>query len=248
VNIHYATLETRSTTTDTAVVIDVIRAFTTAAFAFAAGARDIIPVNTVKEALTLRERFPGALVMGCDRDRVPPEGFDFGNSPAALIGRDLHGKRIIQYTTNGTRGVVRSDGAKTLLASSFVCARATAEYIRRLSLTEVTFVITGAESEDRECAKYIAGLLGDEMPNVANLLEELRNFWLCRIRADVAAGGITAEVGAGFEADLECCTSLDRFNFAMVVRRQEGLPVMEAVFQPAGGVATFNGTLRSTDE
>jgi len=68
------------------------------------------------------------------------------------------------------------------------------------------------------------------MPDVTNLLEGLRHIWLRRIRADVATGGITAEIGAGFEADLECCTSLDRFNFAMVVRRREGLLVMEAAF------------------
>jgi 2-phosphosulfolactate phosphatase len=229
-NIHYVTLETCSTATDTVVVIDVIRAFTTAAFAFAAGAQDILPVNTAKEALALRERFPDALVMGCDRDRFPPEGFDFGNSPAALIGRDLRGRRMIQYTPNGTQGVVRSEGAESLLASSFVCAGATAEYIRRLSPTDVTFVITGPEGEDRDCAEYIAGLLGDEMPDVAMLLEELRDVWLRRFRADVAAGRITEAMGAGFEADLDCCTSLDRFNFAMGVRRQEGLLVMEAVF------------------
>jgi 2-phosphosulfolactate phosphatase len=101
VPIHYTTLEMCSTTTDTVVVIDVIRAFTTAAFAFAAGARDIIPVNTAKEALALRERFPGALVMGCDRDRFPPEGFDFGNSPAALISRDLHARGSVPNTLQG---------------------------------------------------------------------------------------------------------------------------------------------------
>ena len=230
-NIHYATLETCSTAAGTIVVIDVIRAFTTAAFAFAAGAHDIILVNTVEAALALRERFPDALVMGCDSDRFPPPGFDFGNSPAALIGRDLHGRRLIQYTTNGTRGVVQSsNGARTLLASSFVCARATAEYIEQLSPTEVTFVITGAEGEDRECAAYIAGLLGSAMPDVVNRLEKLRNIWLTRIRADVATGGITDEIGAGFEADLECCTSLDRFNFAMIVRRWDGLLVMEVAY------------------
>jgi 2-phosphosulfolactate phosphatase len=174
VNIQYATLETCATATDAVVVIDVIRAFTTAAFAFAAGAQEIIPVNTIQEALSLRERFPEALVMGADKDRFPPAGFDFGNSPAALIGHDLHGRRIIQYTTNGTRGIVRSAGAKTLLAGSFVCARATAEYIKHLAPTEVTLVMTGAEGEDRDCAAYIAGLLGDEMPAVANLLEGLR--------------------------------------------------------------------------
>lgn len=229
-NIHSASLETYSTATDTVVVIDVIRAFTTAAFAFAAGAQDIVPTATAEEALVLRERFPDALVIGSGRDRFPPTGFDFGNSPAALMGCDFHGRRIIQYTPNGTRGIVRSDGAKALLASSFVCAGATAEYIKRLSPAEVTFVITGAEDEDRDCAKYIAGLLGDEMPDVAKLLEKLRNVWLRRIRDDVATGGITEEIGAGFEADLECCTSLDRFNFAMVVRRQEKLLVMEAAF------------------
>ena len=115
-----------------------------------------------------------------------------------------------------------------LLASSFVCARATAEHIRRLSPTDVTFVITGLEGEDQDCAEYIAGLLGDEMPDVAMLLAELRTVWLRRFRADVAAGRITEKIGAGFEADLDCCTSVDRFNFAMVVRRQEGLLVMEA--------------------
>ena len=228
-DIHYATLETCSAATDTVVVIDVIRAFTTAAFAFAAGAQAIIPVNTIEDAMALRKRFPDAIVMGADKNRFPPMGFDFGNSPAALIGRNLHGRRIIQYTTNGTRGIVRSDGAETLLASSFVCARATAEYIKQLSPGKVTFVITGAESEDKDCAEYIAGLLGDEMPDVANRLERLRNMWQHRIRADVAEGGITKEIGAGFESDLACCTSLNRFNFAMVVRRRDGLLVMEMV-------------------
>jgi 2-phosphosulfolactate phosphatase len=139
---------------------------------------------------------------------------------------------VIQYTTNGTRGIVRSEGAETLLAGSFVCARATAEHIKQLSPGKVTFVITGAEREDRDCAEYIAGLLGAEMPDVAKRLERLRTTWLQRIRADVAQGDLTPEIGDGFEADLACCTALDRFDFAMVVRRRDGLLVMERVPQP----------------
>ena len=64
VYIRTATLETCSSATGTVVVIDVWRSFTTAAFAFAAGARDIVPVGSVEEALALRGRFPGALLMG----------------------------------------------------------------------------------------------------------------------------------------------------------------------------------------
>ena len=228
-DIRYATLETCSTATDTVVVIDVIRAFTTAAFAFAAGAQAIIPVNSIEDALAIRKRFPNSLVMGADKDRFPPAGFDFGNSPAALFGLRLHGRWLVQYTTNGTRGIVSSAGARTLLASSFVCARATADYIKRCSPGNVTFVLSGSGSEDRECAEYIAGLLGNEMPNVANRLEKLRAMWLGRIRTDVARGDLSKETGDGFEADLACCTSLDCFNFAMIVRRRDGLLIMETV-------------------
>lgn len=46
------------------VTIDVIRAFTTAAHAFAAGAREIFLVGTVDEALAFKARFPGVLAMG----------------------------------------------------------------------------------------------------------------------------------------------------------------------------------------
>ena len=45
--IRTATLETCSTAT--VIVIDVWRSFTTAPFAFAAGARDIVPVGSVGE-------------------------------------------------------------------------------------------------------------------------------------------------------------------------------------------------------
>ena len=62
--IEQATRDTCGEATGAVVAIDVIRAFTTAAFAFAAGARDIVLVGTVEEAFAQRERFPGALAMG----------------------------------------------------------------------------------------------------------------------------------------------------------------------------------------
>ncbi len=46
------------------VVVDVIRAFTTAACAFAAGADAIYLVATVEEALAFKHRTPGALAVG----------------------------------------------------------------------------------------------------------------------------------------------------------------------------------------
>ena len=111
----------------------VLRSFTTAAFAFAAGARTILPVSAIADAQALRARFPGALAMGALGGGWPIPSFDLSNSPAALVGRDLGGRRIIHCTAAGVRGLVRSRRADRLLASSMVCAGATARYLRRLA-------------------------------------------------------------------------------------------------------------------
>ena len=232
--IKQATLETCGAATDAVVVIDVIRAFTTAAHAFAAGARDVILVGAVEEALALRDGTPfdgahgtpGALVMGEDGG-LPVEGFDLGNSPAALLGLDLSGRRLIQRTSQGTQGVVRSTQAKTLLTASFAVANATVRYLRRLSPATVTFVTTGVipggdGDEDVACADYIAALLRDERPDAAPFLQ--------RVRDSASGRGLVHAARPGAPpADLACCVAVDRFDFAMRVRRRDGLLVMEAV-------------------
>ena len=73
---------------DTAIIIDVFRAFTTAAIAFSRGASRIVLVAEVAEALELRERGEGDLCMG-EVSGIRPEGFDFGNSPFELSTADV---------------------------------------------------------------------------------------------------------------------------------------------------------------
>ena len=70
------------------VVVDVLRAFTTAAYAFAAGARHVYLVGTVAEALEFKAANPGTLAMGEEHGRRP-DGFDFANSPAQVAAADL---------------------------------------------------------------------------------------------------------------------------------------------------------------
>src|SRR5262244_4051923 len=64
----------------TAIIIDVFRAFTTAAVAFDRGAKQIVLVAEVEEALELRRRGVGQLCLGEVDGKRPPD-FDFGNSP-----------------------------------------------------------------------------------------------------------------------------------------------------------------------
>lgn len=58
-------------TTGTIAVIDVVRAFTTAAIGLANGAFRIIMVSTVEEALALREAGVRQICMGGVRGRAP---------------------------------------------------------------------------------------------------------------------------------------------------------------------------------
>ena len=57
----YTNLETCHAASGVVVVIDVIRAFTNAAFAFSRGAQAIYPVSTVEEALQFKAQTQNSL-------------------------------------------------------------------------------------------------------------------------------------------------------------------------------------------
>ncbi|MFL7791993.1 MAG: 2-phosphosulfolactate phosphatase [Anaerolineae bacterium] len=220
-----ASLQTCAEATGVVVVIDVIRAFTTAAFAFAAGAEEIILVGAVEEAFALREQFPGALVMGETRG-LPPPGFDFGNSPSALMGTDLTHRRLIQRTSAGTQGVVNSHKADLLLTSSFCCAQATVDYIRRISPDLVTFVVTGLGpdgrgEEDLACAEYLEALLTGKRPDPEPYTKRVKE---CRTSRYLFADPDKPQFPW---EDIECCVDVDHLDFAMVVERRDDLLVMK---------------------
>lgn len=225
-----ATLSTCAQAEGVVVVIDVLRAFSTAAYAFAAGAKQIMLVSAVNEALALRQRFPDALLMG-EVGGLPISGFDFGNSPAQLAGMDLRSRRLIQRTSAGTQGVVRSQRADVLLTSSFVVAGATVAYLRQLAPRRVTFVITGAEhdsgsplqgDEDAACADYLEALLRGQQPDP--------ELYFQRVRGAPDGLKFGNSLRPDFPAiDLDYCTRVDHFPFAMRVRQEDGLFLMEIV-------------------
>ena len=128
------------------VVIDVIRAFTTAAYAFGAGAAAIYLVAGVDEALSFKDQHREVLAMGEERGRRP-DGFDFPNSPVAVSRADLTGRTLVQRTSAGTQGVVAAIHADRLWAASLVCASATASAVNAADTGDPTYVITGCFSD-----------------------------------------------------------------------------------------------------
>ena len=119
------------------VVVDVIRAFTTAAYAFGAGAAEIYLVAGVEDALSFKAAHPGTIALGEDRG-LRPEGFDLPNSPAMVSRADLSGRTLVQRTSAGTRGVVAAVSADRLWAASLACASATARGVEAANICEPT--------------------------------------------------------------------------------------------------------------
>ena len=222
---HYTNLETCHEATDVVVVIDVIRAFTNAAFAFSRGAKEIYPVGGVDEALQLKAETPNSLACG-EVGGLPPEGFDFGNSPTQTNLLDLNGKIIVQRTGAGTQGIVRSVNATTMLAASLVVANATAKYIQKLAPDNATFVITGETfsggDEDFACAEYLEALLKGEQPDREPVVRRVFNSRDALMHLD-------PNLPAFPRADLDYCTHIDAFDFVMLVKKENGQHIMRAV-------------------
>ncbi len=111
-----------------AVVVDALRASATAALLFDAGATEILAVREVAEARTARGEFSDALLYG-ERGGLPPEGFDFGNSPRTVDA--ARGRRIIFTTTTGAGRLVDCWGAEAAYMGSTVNAAAVARAAAR---------------------------------------------------------------------------------------------------------------------
>jgi 2-phosphosulfolactate phosphatase len=144
-------------------IIDVFRAFTTAAVVLANGASRIVMVSTIEEAFALRDSGVGQVCMGEVRGRAP-DGFDFGNSPFEVSKIDFSGKTVIQRTSAGTRGIVAATHADRLYAASLVTASATARALAsgdsgRVALVAMGDNGTARTDEDELCALHLRNLL-----------------------------------------------------------------------------------------
>jgi len=220
---NYTSLETCHTASGVVLVIDVLRAFSNAAYAFSRGAKEIILVSTVEEALALKAEIPNSRAMG-EVGGLPPEGFDFGNSPTQILKEDLTGLSLIQRTGAGTQGAVRCVNADVMLASSFVVANATVTHVLKIAPPEITFIITGGynNEEDLACVEYFEALLKDQTPDTKSLIKRVYDSKDAEQHLDPSHPEFP-------ESDLDYCTRISTFDFAMPLTRKNNQLIMQAI-------------------
>lgn len=153
------------------VVFDILRATSTFVTALHHGAREIIPVGEISEAVARRRQQPEVLLAG-ERDGVKiraasPGGIDFdlGNSPREFTPEKITGRTIVSTTTNGTRALRAVAGAPTVLAASFLNLAATTRFLRTAAFAEILLVCAGTGENTALEDVLAAGALADRLAN-----------------------------------------------------------------------------------
>lgn len=206
----------------TVVIIDVFRAFTTAAVAFSKGAEKIVLVAEVEDALRLREQGVGEICMG-EVNGIRPDGFDLGNSPYEMLDADVAGKTLIQSTRAGTVGMSAAVNASQIYAGSFAIAGATVKAILRDAPALVTVVAMGWEArvhadEDEQCALYMRNLLQGRKPDP----DAVRSLVLAGEEAQKYSDPAQTQY---HPEDRDMALQIDSVDFAIRVKREDGLLV-----------------------
>jgi 2-phosphosulfolactate phosphatase len=195
-----------------AVVIDVFRAFSVAAYAFSRGAATVIPVAAVEDARELKRQHPDWLLIGERHARRLP-GFDCGNSPADLEQIDVAGRTLIHTTHAGTQGLTNASQADEVITGALVNAAAIVRYLQARQPAIVTIVRMGHEArensdEDDICAELLRSRLSGEPLPTDGIRERLRG-------ASSAQKFFDAACDWAPERDFELCTRIDVFDFVL---------------------------------
>jgi 2-phosphosulfolactate phosphatase len=153
----------------TCVVFDILRATTSMITALGNGAREILPVADIPEALQLARKLPHALLAGERQGlRITAEltgsrDFDLGNSPREFTAAKVDGRTLIMTTTNGTRALRACAHAGEVLAGSFLNLGPIIAHLRTKPPAQLLVVCSGTFEEAAYEDMLAAGALCDAL-------------------------------------------------------------------------------------
>ncbi len=147
------------------VLIDVLRTCTVAPILFENGLETLHIATKIKlaKAIALERR---ALLLG-ERRGLPPEGFNFGNSPAELRRKRFGGEAVL-VSENAPKALTLMGEAEHVLLGSFYNAEAVAERALERSSGHIYLVGCGLwgqqDLDDALAAGFLASLLKCKAP------------------------------------------------------------------------------------
>lgn len=211
---------------DVTVVIDVLRATTTATQALACGYRRVLCVDSLERALRMRGE--GRVLAG-EQHGKRPAGFDLGNSPAEVVRGSA--EELVLATTNGAPTIVAAShrSGRVLLA----CLMNLEAVRAQLAGAEVQIVCAGTYGQVALEDVYVAGRLSagltGERTDAALAAEAVARGHPSAYEVLAASSNARALIEADLGDDIEFCARESLIDIVpRVERTRPGLAIVVA--------------------
>ncbi len=161
---------------DAAVVIDVLRATTTIAWALHHGAEAVQTFSDLDQLKQTAAQWPKSsrLLIG-ERGGQKLKGFDLGNSPADVIPEVVSGKRLFMSTTNGTKSLQRVQKVSKVFTMALPNRRVVAEHVLKQQPKQLWIVGSGWEGDYSLEDSFAAGALAAQILELAPSISSVVN-------------------------------------------------------------------------
>jgi len=228
----------------TCLVVDVLRATSVMAVLFGRGLRAGWLAGSIEEGRAIRAALgnrPGGVMLCGEVNALPPEGFDYGNSPLEFEGVAAEGRlpaEAVLATTNGTPALLACVAAPLVLPAAPLNAAAAVRTAVEAA-HDVLVVCSGRVTEDGARVEgdddtLAAGLLvarlvatGAEPGETARYAlaqyEAVRDDLGAALRQTFHGSRITA---IGFGTDVDRCGTADVYDTVATLRIEEGRAVL----------------------
>ncbi|MGV3489598.1 MAG: 2-phosphosulfolactate phosphatase [Tuberibacillus sp.] len=209
------------------IVIDVIRAFTVAHYAFLSGVKRIILADSVETAFQIKRDLPEVILAG-EIKGLPIPGFDLDNSPVNAMNFRLNNRILVQKTTNGVKAALNALNAEEIYVTGFSNAKITAQYVNnrwgKTDSAKVNIIASHPTGEDDlACAQYIKEIIeGSAYLSPEKVKEQIQN-------SHVAQKFYDPDQAAFYPKDLDYCLRELNSGFVMKINNDKGLPTIERV-------------------
>ncbi|MFZ2955371.1 MAG: 2-phosphosulfolactate phosphatase [Candidatus Ozemobacteraceae bacterium] len=237
IDVAFTPSEVQAVSRKVCIVVDVMRATSTMAVIMSRKPGEVILTPTVQKAQRFASQQAVHPILCGERGYLPPEGFDYGNSPREFMDADLAGKTVVFTSSNGTRAIADVAIAPHVLLGSFLNSAAVVDKSLELACREsldIMVVCAGREEkfalDDAWCAGFLISLLAGRIPSDEQFLlgdggqAALGIFGYYRDpeKLFTKSGSGQAVAEAGLAEDIPFLLQQDRFSTVPVLSRQAG--------------------------
>ena len=211
-------------------VIDTIRATSTISTIIGCGGKEVFIASNKSEALKFKKCFNDFILCGEEKG-LPPEGFDYGNSPLEISKIKSACKSFILMTTNGTQSILKAKDCACVYALSTLNLHYTIDRMidySRKNQSDIFLLCSGEKGKIAYDDAFTAGLAVKYMlrqPYNFNysdaaklaLSAALSEFDITQALEKSCSAKSLRSVGLG--EDIAFLSKLNRFNVAPVLKK-----------------------------